>query len=163
MLQTALDIRQSVFGGKNIHVATAHEDLAYSSYVHLYSSGKFDNALWVIVLSPLRRWLINDPSPPQLIPTIVTHSCHNASANVQYIRGVSRHNISNLIYVPLTAVMPVLILQLLHAVIMCLWTRFILLALSRWALGGSPLCEAHPALTQRTWAHLLLLSFPVKQ
>uniref|UniRef100_A0A3Q4GRF9 Amyloid beta precursor protein (cytoplasmic tail) binding protein 2 n=1 Tax=Neolamprologus brichardi TaxID=32507 RepID=A0A3Q4GRF9_NEOBR len=30
--QTALDIRQSVFGGKNIHVATAHEDLAYSSY-----------------------------------------------------------------------------------------------------------------------------------
>lgn len=46
-LQTALDIRQSVFGGKNIHVATAHEDLAYSSYVHQYSSGKFDNALWV--------------------------------------------------------------------------------------------------------------------
>lgn len=45
--QTALDIRQSVFGGKNIHVATAHEDLAYSSYVHQYSSGKFDNALWV--------------------------------------------------------------------------------------------------------------------
>lgn len=46
-MQTALDIRQSVFGGKNIHVATAHEDLAYSSYVHQYSSGKFDNALWV--------------------------------------------------------------------------------------------------------------------
>uniref|UniRef100_A0A8C6VSP3 Amyloid beta protein binding protein 2 n=1 Tax=Naja naja TaxID=35670 RepID=A0A8C6VSP3_NAJNA len=44
--QTALDIRQSVFGGKNIHVATAHEDLAYSSYVHQYSSGKFDNALF---------------------------------------------------------------------------------------------------------------------
>uniref|UniRef100_A0AAY5E895 Amyloid beta precursor protein (cytoplasmic tail) binding protein 2 n=1 Tax=Electrophorus electricus TaxID=8005 RepID=A0AAY5E895_ELEEL len=43
--QTALDIRQSVFGGKNIHVATAHEDLAYSSYVHQYSSGKFDDAL----------------------------------------------------------------------------------------------------------------------
>uniref|UniRef100_A0A3Q1AYP9 Amyloid beta precursor protein (cytoplasmic tail) binding protein 2 n=1 Tax=Amphiprion ocellaris TaxID=80972 RepID=A0A3Q1AYP9_AMPOC len=43
---TALDIRQSVFGGKNIHVATAHEDLAYSSYVHQYSSGKFDNALF---------------------------------------------------------------------------------------------------------------------
>ncbi|ROK28200.1 Amyloid protein-binding protein 2 [Anabarilius grahami] len=42
----ALDIRQSVFGGKNIHVATAHEDLAYSSYVHQYSSGKFDNALF---------------------------------------------------------------------------------------------------------------------
>uniref|UniRef100_A0A4W6C6M3 Amyloid beta precursor protein (cytoplasmic tail) binding protein 2 n=1 Tax=Lates calcarifer TaxID=8187 RepID=A0A4W6C6M3_LATCA len=45
-IQTALDIRQSVFGGKNIHVATAHEDLAYSSYVHQYSSGKFDNALF---------------------------------------------------------------------------------------------------------------------
>ncbi|CAB1348319.1 unnamed protein product [Coregonus sp. 'balchen'] len=30
----------------NIHVATAHEDLAYSSYVHQYSSGKFDNALF---------------------------------------------------------------------------------------------------------------------
>uniref|UniRef100_A0A3B5LIK1 Uncharacterized protein n=1 Tax=Xiphophorus couchianus TaxID=32473 RepID=A0A3B5LIK1_9TELE len=44
--QTALDIRQSVFGGKNIHVASAHEDLAYSSYVHQYSSGKFDNALF---------------------------------------------------------------------------------------------------------------------
>uniref|UniRef100_A0A673KP53 Amyloid protein-binding protein 2-like n=1 Tax=Sinocyclocheilus rhinocerous TaxID=307959 RepID=A0A673KP53_9TELE len=48
--QTALDIRQSVFGGKNIHVATAHEDLAYSSYVHQYSSGKFDNALCHIAL-----------------------------------------------------------------------------------------------------------------
>ncbi|ERE68606.1 amyloid protein-binding protein 2, partial [Cricetulus griseus] len=44
--KAALDIRQSVFGGKNIHVATAHEDLAYSSYVHQYSSGKFDNALF---------------------------------------------------------------------------------------------------------------------
>uniref|UniRef100_UPI00358E867D amyloid protein-binding protein 2 isoform X2 n=1 Tax=Myxine glutinosa TaxID=7769 RepID=UPI00358E867D len=42
--QAALDIRQSVFGGNNIHVAIAHEDLAYSSYVHQYSSGKFDNA-----------------------------------------------------------------------------------------------------------------------
>ncbi len=53
-LQTALDIRQSVFGGKNIHVATAHEDLAYSSYVHQYSSGKFDNALWVSQSRPGR-------------------------------------------------------------------------------------------------------------
>ncbi|XP_035242367.1 amyloid protein-binding protein 2 [Anguilla anguilla] len=44
--QTALDIRQSVFGGKNFNVALAHEDLAYSSYVHQYSSGKFDNALF---------------------------------------------------------------------------------------------------------------------
>lgn len=57
--QTALDIRQSVFGGKNIHVATAHEDLAYSSYVHQYSSGKFDNALYVcrFIHAPA-NWLI---------------------------------------------------------------------------------------------------------
>ncbi|XP_077995215.1 amyloid protein-binding protein 2-like [Glandiceps talaboti] len=42
--QTALNIRKAVFGGRNIHVAIAHEDLAYSSYVHQYSSGKFDDA-----------------------------------------------------------------------------------------------------------------------
>ncbi|XP_033121593.1 amyloid protein-binding protein 2-like [Anneissia japonica] len=42
--QQALDIRLSVFGGRNIHVAVAHEDLAYASYVHQYSSGKFDDA-----------------------------------------------------------------------------------------------------------------------
>ena len=33
----------------------------------------------------------------------MTQSCHNASANVHYPRGVGRHNVSNLIYVPLTA------------------------------------------------------------
>ncbi|GCB79850.1 hypothetical protein scyTo_0018819 [Scyliorhinus torazame] len=42
-LMTALDIRHSVSGGKNIHVATAHEDLAYP-YAH--QSGKFDIALF---------------------------------------------------------------------------------------------------------------------
>ncbi|XP_002733774.1 amyloid protein-binding protein 2 [Saccoglossus kowalevskii] len=42
--QTALNIRKAIFGGRNIHVAIAHEDLAYSSYVHQYSSGKFDDA-----------------------------------------------------------------------------------------------------------------------
>ncbi|XP_014664027.1 PREDICTED: amyloid protein-binding protein 2-like isoform X3 [Priapulus caudatus] len=42
--QTALDVRQSVFGGKNIHVAIAHEDLAYALYVHEYSSGRFSDA-----------------------------------------------------------------------------------------------------------------------
>ncbi len=42
--QAALDIRQVVFGGKNLHVAIAHEDLAYSSYVHEYSTGKFTDA-----------------------------------------------------------------------------------------------------------------------
>ena len=42
--QAALDIRIAVFGGNNLHVAIAHEDLAYCSYVHEYSSGKFDDA-----------------------------------------------------------------------------------------------------------------------
>lgn len=39
-----LDIRQSVHGGNNLHVAIAHEDLAYSSYVLEYRSGRFQNA-----------------------------------------------------------------------------------------------------------------------
>ena len=38
-----------------------------------------------------------DPSPADLITTIVSLSCHNAPAKV-----VGRHNVSNLIYVPLT-------------------------------------------------------------
>ncbi|KAK4308532.1 hypothetical protein Pmani_019770 [Petrolisthes manimaculis] len=42
--QTALDVRQSVFGGVNLHVAIAHEDLAYASYVHNYALGKFNQA-----------------------------------------------------------------------------------------------------------------------
>ncbi|GAB1602277.1 amyloid protein-binding protein 2-like [Argonauta hians] len=42
--QMALDIRLSVFGGNNFHVAVAHEDLAYASYVHEYSSGNFLDA-----------------------------------------------------------------------------------------------------------------------
>ncbi|KAL5016659.1 hypothetical protein ScPMuIL_006248 [Solemya velum] len=42
--QMALDIRQSVFGGNNLHVAIANEDLAYASYVLEYSSGRFDAA-----------------------------------------------------------------------------------------------------------------------
>jgi len=44
MLQNALDIRQAVFGGNNLHVAVAHEDLAYASYVQEYSSGRFTDA-----------------------------------------------------------------------------------------------------------------------
>lgn len=40
----ALDIRQSVFGGNNLFVAIACEDLAYASYVYEYSSGKFNDA-----------------------------------------------------------------------------------------------------------------------
>ncbi|XP_052801330.1 amyloid protein-binding protein 2-like [Mya arenaria] len=42
--QNALDIRQAVFGGNNLHVAVAHEDLAYASYVQEYSSGRFTDA-----------------------------------------------------------------------------------------------------------------------
>ncbi|KAK7459432.1 hypothetical protein BaRGS_00039000 [Batillaria attramentaria] len=42
--QMALDIRISVFGGNNLFVAIAYEDLAYASYVFEYSSGKFDGA-----------------------------------------------------------------------------------------------------------------------
>ncbi|ELU14913.1 hypothetical protein CAPTEDRAFT_138866 [Capitella teleta] len=43
--QAALDIRTAVFGQNNLHVAIAHEDLAYSSYVFEYSSGEFQHAL----------------------------------------------------------------------------------------------------------------------
>ncbi|XP_074643126.1 amyloid protein-binding protein 2-like [Tubulanus polymorphus] len=42
--QMALAIRQGVFGGNNLLVAMAHEDLAYSSYVSEYSSGRFSDA-----------------------------------------------------------------------------------------------------------------------
>ena len=49
--QAALDIRILVFGGNNLHVAVAHEDLAYCSYVHEYSSGKFQEARSVFALS----------------------------------------------------------------------------------------------------------------
>ena len=61
------------------------------------------------ILSPhykaaLRQGFINDRSPAQLIPNIVSLSGHNASANVQYPMGVGRHNMSNLIYVYLTAI-----------------------------------------------------------
>ncbi|KAF7990452.1 hypothetical protein HCN44_000257 [Aphidius gifuensis] len=42
--QTALDIRKKIFGKTNLHVAIAHEDLAYALYVQDYSSGKFTPA-----------------------------------------------------------------------------------------------------------------------
>jgi hypothetical protein len=43
-LQTALEIREAIFGKTNLHVAVAHEELAYALYVYEYSSGKFDKA-----------------------------------------------------------------------------------------------------------------------
>ncbi|KAG7198690.1 hypothetical protein KM043_001688 [Ampulex compressa] len=42
--KTALDIRKAIFGKTNLHVALAHEDLAYALYVYEYSSGKFQEA-----------------------------------------------------------------------------------------------------------------------
>ncbi|KAL8576087.1 hypothetical protein ACOMHN_001437 [Nucella lapillus] len=42
--QLALSIRMKVFGGNNLHVAIAHEDLAYATYVFEYSTGKFKDA-----------------------------------------------------------------------------------------------------------------------
>ncbi|KAJ8676550.1 hypothetical protein QAD02_012337 [Eretmocerus hayati] len=39
--KSALNIRKSIFGKNNLHVAMAHEDLAYALYVQEYSSGKF--------------------------------------------------------------------------------------------------------------------------
>ncbi|XP_066995846.1 amyloid protein-binding protein 2 isoform X2 [Anabrus simplex] len=42
--ELALDIRLAMFGPMNLHVAIAHEDLAYALYVYEYSSGRFIRA-----------------------------------------------------------------------------------------------------------------------
>ncbi|XP_014608816.1 PREDICTED: amyloid protein-binding protein 2 isoform X1 [Polistes canadensis] len=42
--KAALDIRKAIFGKTNLHVALAHEDLAYALYVREYNSGKFQKA-----------------------------------------------------------------------------------------------------------------------
>jgi hypothetical protein len=44
LLQTALEIREAIFGKFNLHVAVAHEELAYALYVYEDSSGRFDKA-----------------------------------------------------------------------------------------------------------------------
>ena len=44
MYKSALDVRLKYFGGNNLTVAMAHEDLAYATYVFEYSSGKFQVA-----------------------------------------------------------------------------------------------------------------------
>lgn len=41
----ALKIRVALLGNRSLHVAIAHEDLAYALYVHNYSSGHFHGAL----------------------------------------------------------------------------------------------------------------------
>jgi len=43
--QTALTVRADYFGGNNLKVAVGHEDLAYSTYVLEYSSGRFQDAM----------------------------------------------------------------------------------------------------------------------
>ena len=47
ILQKALAVREEVFGGDDLHVAIANEDLAYAYYVHEYNSGDFKQAMWV--------------------------------------------------------------------------------------------------------------------
>ena len=37
--KNALEVRKQSFGGDNLQVALAHEDLAYATYVNEYSSG----------------------------------------------------------------------------------------------------------------------------
>ena len=43
-MSLSLQVRTKCFGWKNIFVAISHEDLAYSSYVKEYNSGRFSNA-----------------------------------------------------------------------------------------------------------------------
>ena len=74
-----------------------------------------------------------------------------------------RHNVSNLIYVPLTALNVSAEPTAIVCSNICLWTRIILLTLRLCVLAGSPLCAAHPAQTKITRACLPLIIFPVKQ
>ncbi|KAG4079923.1 hypothetical protein HA402_006235 [Bradysia odoriphaga] len=41
----ALEIKQFIFGTRNLHVAIATEDMSYALYVRDYSTGRFQNAL----------------------------------------------------------------------------------------------------------------------
>lgn len=43
--QEALEIKQFIFGTRNLHVAIATEDMSYALYVRDYSTGRFQNAL----------------------------------------------------------------------------------------------------------------------
>lgn len=42
--KTALKIRKAIFGNVNLHVALAHDNLAYACYIYEYSSGMFYEA-----------------------------------------------------------------------------------------------------------------------
>ncbi|KAJ8403890.1 hypothetical protein AAFF_G00347580 [Aldrovandia affinis] len=103
--QTALDIRQSVFGGKNIHVATAHEDLAYSSYVHQYSSGKFDNALFhaeraidiiTHILPEDHLLLASSKRVKALILEEIAIDCHNKETEERLLQEAYELHLSSL-------------------------------------------------------------------
>uniref|UniRef100_A0AAJ7SMA9 Amyloid protein-binding protein 2 n=1 Tax=Petromyzon marinus TaxID=7757 RepID=A0AAJ7SMA9_PETMA len=103
--QAALDIRQSVFGGNNIHVAIAHEDLAYSSYVHQYSSGKFDNALFhaeraidiiTRILPDDHLLLASSKRVKALILEEIAIDCHNKETESRLLQEAHELHLSSL-------------------------------------------------------------------
>ena len=47
-----------VFGSLNLHLAVAHEELAYALYVHEYSSGRFYLARYVLRFSLYRSYKV---------------------------------------------------------------------------------------------------------
>ncbi|CAM9211652.1 unnamed protein product, partial [Lampetra fluviatilis] len=103
--QAALDIRQSVFGGNNIHVAIAHEDLAYSSYVHQYSSGKFDNALFhaeraidiiTRILPDDHLLLASSKRVKALILEEIAIDCHNKETEARLLQEAHELHLSSL-------------------------------------------------------------------
>ena len=47
--QNALRVRELSLGGDNLHVAQAHEDLAYATYVCEYSSGNASSRVWCML------------------------------------------------------------------------------------------------------------------
>jgi hypothetical protein len=69
----------------------------------------------------LKQWLVNSSRLAQLFLTIVTMSRLNAASNVHDLRGIGKHNVSHLIYVPLiapnTSVYPTAIVSSNHELI----------------------------------------------
>ncbi|XP_017878965.1 amyloid protein-binding protein 2 isoform X2 [Ceratina calcarata] len=57
LYKDALAIRTEIFGDMNLHVALAHEDLAYALYVYEYSSGIFPEARQNTYICLLCNWL----------------------------------------------------------------------------------------------------------
>ncbi|XP_078682230.1 amyloid protein-binding protein 2-like isoform X2 [Branchiostoma floridae x Branchiostoma belcheri] len=103
--QAALDIRQSVFGGRNIHVAIAHEDLAYSSYVHQYSSGRFEDAKFhaeraieiiVHILPEEHLLLASSKRVKALILEEIAIDCHNKELENMLLHEAQELHLSSL-------------------------------------------------------------------